>query len=244
MNLRIINETPYKKIRIICDNKITILKKNETTTLNLDSQNTRIQIDILDKNRTFFFILALVDISVYDFLTTESAQFMLHCSTSFDIVSNEPSETLVLKDLEYEERGTLCQFKSVYVKIENSTISDINFFADNVKKVRNKTIKNLLLFVSGLPVIILSLLLFNKYPDLDIFLFIPFLVVLFCTIPSVLKSIKIWKYCKNEYINQFLSEKEAILRQNNGEEPPREPTNFVEKAMFKFLDKIFNKNGK
>ena len=241
MNLKIINETPYKKIRIICDNKITILKKNETTTLNLDSQNTRIQIDILDKNRTFFFILALVDISVYDFLTTESAQFMLHCSTSFDIVSNEPSETLVLKDLEYEEQGTLCQFKSVYVKIENSTISNINFFADNVKKVRNKTIKNLLLFVSGLPVIILSLLLFNKYPDLDIFLFIPFLVVLFCTIPSVLKSIKIWKYCKDEYINQFLLEKEAILRQNNGEEPPYVPTGFIEKKVSKILDTILKK---
>ena len=241
MNLKIVNETYYKKIRIICEDKIILLKKDETATLNINSQSARIQIDILEKDRTFFFILALVDISVYDFLTTESAQFMLHCSTSFDIVSNEPSETLVLKDLEYEERGTLCQFKSVYVKNENSTISNINFFADNVKKVRNKTIKNLLLFVSGLPVIILSLLLFNKYPDLDIFLFIPFLVVLFCTIPSILKSIAVWKYCKNEYINQFLSEKETILRQNNGEEPPREPANFVEKAIFKFLDKIFKK---
>jgi hypothetical protein len=50
--------------------------------------------------------------------------------------------------------------------------------------------------------------------------------------------------CKNEYINQFLSEKEAILRQNNGEEPPREPANFVEKAIFKFLDKIFKKENK
>ena len=242
MNLRIVNETPYKKIRLLCENKSVILKKNETVTLNIDSQNTRIQIDILDKNRTFFFILALVDISVYDFLTTESAQFMLHCSTSFDVVCKETSETLVLKDIEYEERGTQCQFKSVYVKNENSTINNIKFFADNVKKVRNKTIKNLLVFVSGLPFIVLFLYWFVK-DDESVWLILSFLIFVFFTIPSVLKSIKVWKYCKNEYINQFLLEKEAILRQNNGEEPPREPANFVEKALFKFLDKIFNKKN-
>ncbi len=46
---------------------------------------------------------------------------------------------------------------------------------------------------------------------------------------------------QNEYINMFLSQKEAILRQNNGEEPPPVPTNFVEKSIFKLLDKIFKR---
>ena len=62
MNLKIINETPYKKIRIICDNKITILKKNETATLNINSQSARIQIDILEKDRTFFFFSRYYDV--------------------------------------------------------------------------------------------------------------------------------------------------------------------------------------
>ncbi len=244
MNLRIVNETPYKKIRLLCENKSVILKKNETVTLNVDSQNTRIQIDVLEKNRTFFFIMALFDIWVYDFLTTEAAQFMLHCSTSFDVACNEPSETLVLKDLEYAERSTHCQFKSVYVKNENSTISNVNFFAENSKKIRNKTIKNLLVFISGLPFITLYLWLFSKYPDFDILIFLAIMTFCFFTFPSILKSITVWKYCKNEYINQFLSEKEAILRQNNGEEPPREPANFIEKALFKFFDKIFKTKDK
>lgn len=46
---------------------------------------------------------------------------------------------------------------------------------------------------------------------------------------------------QNEYINVFLSQKEAILRENNGEEPPVVPTNFVEKAIFKVVDKIFKR---
>lgn len=46
---------------------------------------------------------------------------------------------------------------------------------------------------------------------------------------------------QNEYINIFLSQKEAILRENNGEEPPSVPTNFVEKAIFKVVDKIFKR---
>lgn len=46
---------------------------------------------------------------------------------------------------------------------------------------------------------------------------------------------------QNEYINVFLSQKEAILRENNGEEPPPVPTNFVEKAIFKVVDKIFKR---
>ena len=69
----------------------------------------------------------------------------------------------------------------------------------------------------------------------------PFLIFVFLTIPSILKSIKVWKYCKDEYINQFLSEKEAILRQNNGEEPPYVPTGFIEKKVSKILDTIFKK---
>lgn len=242
MNLRIINETPYKKIRIICDNKITILKKNETATLNLDSQNARIQIDILDKNRTFFFISVLFELWLWEIITPDSACFFLNCSTSFDIVFNESSETLILKHLDYREKITQCDFDSVYVKNENSTISNVNFFAENSKKIRNKTIKNLLVFISGLPFIALFLYWFIKDYELA-WLILSFLIFIFLTIPSVLKSIKVWKYCKNEYINQFLSEKEAIVRQNNGEEPPREPANFVEKALFKFLDKIFNKKN-
>ena len=39
----------------------------------------------------------------------------------------------------------------------------------------------------------------------------------------------------------FLSQKEAILRQNNDEEPPIVPTNFVEKAISKLFDKLFKK---
>ena len=77
MNLRIVNETSYKKIRIICDNKITLLKKNEVATFNYDSDRTRIQIDVLDKNRTFFFILALFDIWILDFITTDQQFFLL-----------------------------------------------------------------------------------------------------------------------------------------------------------------------
>lgn len=242
MNLRIINETPYKKIRIICDNKTTVLKKNETANLNLDSQNAKIQIDILDKNRTFFFFTAISDLFWFDVLTPDAAVFYLNCSTSFDIVFNELSETLVLKHLDYREKKTQCDFDSVYVKNENSTISNVNFFAENSKKIRNKTIKNLLVFISGLPFIALFLYWFIKDNE-SAWLILSFLIFVFFTIPSILKSIKVWKYCKDEYINQFLSEKEAILRRNNGEEPPREPANFVEKALFKFLDKIFNKKN-
>ena len=130
MNLRIINETPYKKIRIICDNKITILKKNETATLNINSQSARIQIDILEKDRTFFFFSALCELWFWEILTTDSAFFFLNCSTSFDIVFNESSETLVLKHLDYREKITQCDFDSVYVKNENSTISNVKFKKD------------------------------------------------------------------------------------------------------------------
>ena len=243
MNLRIVNETSYKKIRITCDNKSVILKRNESTTLCLDSQSEKIKIDILDKNRTFFFITALLDLWWFEILTTDSAVFYLNCSTSFDIVCNEPNETLVLKYLDYTEKETHCDYSSVYVKNNNSTISNIKFFSENVNKVRNKTIKNLLVFISGIPFIALFLYWFVK-DDESAWLILSFLIFVFLTIPSILKSIKVWKYCKNEYINQILSEKEALLRQNNGEEPPRVPANFVEKAIFKFLDKIFNKKGK
>lgn len=201
------------------------------------------QIDILDKNRTFFFISVLFELWFWEILTPDSACFFLNCSTSFDIVFNESSETLILKHLDYREKITQCDFDSVYVKNENSTISNVNFFAENSKKIRNKTIKNLLVFISGLPFIALFLYWFIKDDELA-WLILSFLIFVFFTIPSILKSIKVWKYCKDEYINQFLSEKEAILRQNNGEAPPRVPANFVEKALFKFLDKIFKTKDK
>ncbi len=240
MNLRIVNETSYKKIWITCDNKSVILKRNESTTLCLDSQSEKIKIDILDKNRTFFFITALLDLWWFEILTTDSAVFYLNCSTSFDIVCNEPNETLVLKYLDYTEKETHCDYSSVYVKNNNSTISNIKFFSENVNKVRNKTIRNLLLFVSGVPFIALFLWFFVKELDFSM-LFVALLIFGFFTIPSILKSIKVWKYCKNEYINMFLLQKEAILRQNNGEEPPLVPTNFVEKAISKLFDKLFKK---
>ena len=240
MNLRIVNETSYKKMRITCDNKSVILKKNESTTLCLDSQGAKIQIDILDKNRTFFFITALLELWWFEILTTDTAVFYLNCSTSFDLVCNESSEILVLKYLDYTEKETHCDYSSVYVKNNNSTISNIKFFAENVNKVRNKTIRNLLLFVSGLPFIALFLYFFIEKPDFSMLLVI-LLIFAFFTVPSILKSIKIWKYCKNEYINVFLSQKEAILRENNGEEPPVVPTNFVEKAISKLFDKLFKK---
>lgn len=240
MNLRIVNETLYKKIRIKCDDKSVVMKKGESTTLSLDSQNSKIQIDILDKNRTFFLITALLDLWWFEILTTDSAVFYLNCSTSFDIECNEASEILVLKYLDYTEKETHCDYSSVYIKNNNSKISNIKFFAENVNKVRNKTIRNLLLFVSGLPFIVLFLWLFVKEPDFSMLL-VTLLIFSFFTIPSILKSIKIWKYCKNEYINMFLSQKEAILRQNNGEEPPVVPTNFVEKAISKLFDKLFKK---
>ncbi len=240
MNLRIVNETSYKKIRITCDNKSVILKRNESTTLCLDSQSAKIKIDILDKNRTIFFITALLDLWWFEILTTDSAFFYLNCSTSFDIVCNEPNETLVLKYLDYTEKETRCDYSSVYVKNNNSTISNIKFFSENVNKVRNKTIRNLLLFVSGLPFIALFLYFFIEKLDISMLL-VALLIFAFCTVPSILKSIKIWKYCKNEYLNMFLLQKEAILRQNNGEEPPPVSTNFVEKSIFKLLDKIFKR---
>lgn len=234
MNLRIVNETPYKKIRIVCDDKIVLLKKNESTTLCLDSQNARIQIDILDKNRTLFFIFALLDLWCWEFLTTDSASFTLHCSTTFNIVFNELYETLVLNNFNYLDKNTFCEFNSVYVKNENSTITNTTYFDENSKKVRNKTIRNLLLFVSGLPFIVLFLWLGIKETDFSC-LIAAFLIFCFFTIPSILKSIKIWKYCKNEYINMFLSQQEAILRQNNDEEPKKEPTGFIAKAIYKLF---------
>lgn len=240
MNLRIVNETSYKKMRITCDDKSVILKRNENTTLCLNSPSAKIKIDILDKNRTFFFITALLDLWWFEILTTDTAVFYLNCSTSFDIVCNEPNETLVLKYLDYTEKETHCDYSSVYVKNNNSTISNIKFFSENVNKIRNKTIRNLLLFVSGVPFIALFLYFFIEKPDFSM-LFVALLIFAFCTVPSILKSIKVWKYCKNEYINIFLSQKETILRQNNGEEPPPVPTNFVEKSIFKLLDKIFKR---
>mgnify|MGYP003484500265 CR=1 FL=1 len=41
MNLKIVNETYYKKIRIICDNKITILNKNETAIFELTNDGLK-----------------------------------------------------------------------------------------------------------------------------------------------------------------------------------------------------------
>ncbi len=240
MNLKIVNETSYKKIRVTCDDKSVVMKKGESTTLSLDSQKSKIQIDILDKNRTFFFVTALLELWWFEIFTTDSAFFYLNCITSFDIVCNEPNETLVLKDLDCTEKNTQCSFNSVYVKNDNSEISNVTYFAENAKKVRNKTIRNLLLFVSGLPVITLFLWLFVKEPDFGMLIAL-ILIFSFFTVPSILKSIKIWKYCKNEYINMFLSQKEAILRQNNDEEPPIVPTNFVEKAISKLFDKLFKK---
>ena len=98
-------------------------------------------IDILDKNRTFFFITALLELWWFEILTTDTAVFYLNCSTSFDLVCNESSEILVLKYLDYTEKETHCDYSSVYVKNNNSTISNIKFFAENVNKVRNKTIR-------------------------------------------------------------------------------------------------------
>ncbi len=241
MNLKIVNETYYKKIRIICEGKIILLKRNETATLNINSQSARIQIDVLDKNRTFFLINALFDIWIWDFVTTDSAFFSLNCSTSFDVICDEPTETLVLKNFDYTEKVTHCDYNSVYVKNNNSTISNIKFFAENSKKIRNKTLNNLFWFVSGIPAVILAFFLFYKYPEYDFLLLFPFFIIPLCTIPGVVKSVKIWKFCNNEYINQFLSEKEAVVRQNNGEEPPYVPTGFIEKKVSKILDTIFKK---
>ena len=69
---------------------------------------------------------------------------------------------IALRILDYREKITQCDFDSVYVKNENSTISNVNFFAENSKKIRNKTIKNLLVFISGLPFIPLFLYWFVK----------------------------------------------------------------------------------
>lgn len=233
MNITIINESSYKNLNIVLNGKVFSLNRNNMS-CNLDvDDNTKIEIQVLEKNRVLLNLLfALVD----GFIDGESVINSLVCDVSFNVYTDK-SQTLIIKDLECRDDKNGYIYESVY--IENNTISNLFYRLTDTNKARKKALFYYIFIVSWLP-LITALSGYYILVARDISTLLISLLLLFVfAIPSWKKASKVNKYYSNEYANEMLKAEHKRVITNTDKHD--EPNSVIKKTTYKALDFLFKR---
>lgn len=236
MNIKIINESSYQKLNVVCNGETFPLSKaNATTILNVDN-NTKIEIQVLEKNKVLLNLLfALVD----GFVDGESVVNSLVCNVSFNVFETDDSQTLIIKDLEHRDDKNGYIYESVF--IDNSNINNLSYHLINTDKVRNKALFYYIFVVSWLPVILILLGYYFLAKGNVLAILASILILLVFAIPSWKKASRVKKYYSNEFANEKLNaEYNKIITKNNKTDMPKD---MLGRATYKALELLF-KNKK
>lgn len=234
MQLNIVNESSYKKLNIVCNGETFSLTEDNTITIFNVDNNTKIEIQVLEKNRVLLNLLfALVD----GFIDGESVVNSLVCDVSFNVCETDDLQTLIIKDLEHRDDKNGYIYESVF--IDNSNINNLSYHLTNTDKVQNRALFYYVFVVSWLPIIIVLLGYYFLAKGNVSAILASVLILLVFAIPSWKKASRVKKYYNNEIANEKLNtEYNKIITNNN---KPDMPKDMIGKATYKALDFLFKK---
>lgn len=237
MNVNINNQTSYKQIIIVHNNKEYYLKSGETACVSIEDNYSKIKVYVLEKNKVLFnWLFALVD----GFVSEESVVNSLVCNLTFDIVSYQTDTLITLKDLQYRDDNNGYIYNSVYADCNNNTIANLSYELTDTQAVRKKSLFYYIGIVSWMPVLIVLLILTILFEELGC-IFAGALLFFVFSVPSFKKAYKTKKFYSTEYANEVLLSQFDKQKANYGNPVIPEPKGFIEKTIHKILDFIFKK---
>ncbi len=237
MNINIINKTKYKELIIVYNGMEFLSKKDETVTLDIMPDNSKIELLLTEKNMVLLNLLfAIID----GFVDGESVTNSLYCDATIHIASQPSFDTIILKDLEYRDDKNGYIYESVCTKDDGIT-KNISYSLRNTDKARKKALFYYKFVVSWLPVIIVLLGYYLLFKGNILTIFASLLIFFVFTIPSWRKAYKVKKYYSTEYANQVLLN--YIDKQNSEEKNDLNvPKDGLWKSVYKTLDFLFKRN--
>ena len=241
MKVNIINQTPYKQIKVAFNNKEFILKKEETVSEYVSDNNFKVDVFVYEKNNaTLNWFLALIN----GFIDDECVLNDLYCNVSFNVAMTAESDaTIVLKDLVYRDDKIGYIYNSVYVESNDSAINNITYNLTDTEKPRKKSLFYYIFICSWMPTLLALLSIFLLYDD--ILAIIAFIIIFFTdSVPSWKKAAKIKYYYSDNFVNEVLLNQAMKQKQNNGNPVINQSNDMFTKAIHKGLDFLTGKHKK
>lgn len=237
MNVIINNQTTFKQVLIVYNNKEYLLKKGETACVSIEDNYSKIKVYVLEKNKVLFnWLFAFID----GFVSEESVVNSLVCNATFDIQSQQTDSLITLKDLQYRDDNNGYIYNSVYADCNNNTIANLSYELTDTQAVRKKSLFYYIGIVSWMPVLIVLLILTILFEELG-YIFAGALLFFVLSVPSFKKAYKTKKFYSTEYANEVLLSQFDKQKANYGNPVIPEPKGFIEKTIHKILDFIFKK---
>ena len=240
MNINIINQTPYKQLTIVYNGVEYVSKSDETITLSILPNNSKIEVLVMEKNAVILNLLfAIID----GFVDGESVINCLYCDATIHIVPQPSSDTIILKGLEYRDDKNGYIYESVHVKDDGIT-QTISYNLKNTDKAKKRALFYYRFVVSWLPFIIVLLGYYFLFKGNILAVLASLLVFAVFTIPSWRKASKVKKYYSTQYANQALLNHVAMLNSQENNNGLNTPNDLIGKAVYKSLDFLFKRKNK
>lgn len=238
MNINIINQTSYKQLIIVYNGVEFFSKRDETISLNILPNDSKIELLLSEKNTVILNLLfAIID----GFVDGESVINSLYCDATIYVASQSSNNTIILKDLEYRDDKNGYIYESVYIKDDGIT-KKVSYNLKNTDKARKRALFYYNFVVSWLPIIVVLLGYYLLFKGNILAVFASLLIFVVFTIPSWRKASKVKKYYSSEYANQVLLDQ--VDKQNSKENKNYfdVPNDLLSNSVYKTLDFLFKRN--
>lgn len=196
MKLEIFNNSTYKNIKFICNNKEYILGNVQNSLDIIADTKIHIKIIILDKNSFKFALPAILTNS----FSHKDSWCYIKCNLEFDVETENEICKIEINNAceEYKKRYI---FESLRIDAVDASITNIMYFQTDTTEVIKKHKRFNLLLTSFLPIILINFVLCIIDQDILFFLagILGFLVF---SIPSFVDIKKFNKICTDSNIAQ------------------------------------------
>lgn len=238
MQIRLLNNTSYKKIKAVCDGKEYFIRQNESATVDTH-ESFILKIFTGDKNHLYF---NLFDLLVDGWTDDEGIINNINYDAEFELEADgaEGIKVITVDDLEARDDHRQFIYNSVYLNSESVKVLNTEYLPTDTKKQKRRSLFYLICLSSFLWALIPALVGIILSGSIWLLLVIAFLFFAF-TVPSFKKAGRLKWHFSEEHIIASLQEKEMEYRSNGGKPIPSEPNGVIEKGLHKIFDKLFKR---
>lgn len=239
MLINLLNNTEYKKIKVVCGEKEYFIAQKETVQVDT-AESSKLKVFTGEKNRTMFnWFFLLID----HFVDENNIVNTVYYDAEFDVAADgtEGVKSVSIDTLEVRNDNDFMFYYSTYLNSENIKVSKVEYLPTDTRKLQKKS-RFYLVFIASLLWVVIPFVLGTIYYETWWTFFVIAFLLIFFTVPSLKKVGRLKRYFAEGYIIDLLREKEAEYRANNGKPVLPEPNGFIEKTLHRILDKIFKKS--
>lgn len=225
MKLILINDTPYKDIRIDLQGREHFLNKGENAFEDIPNE-FQLKVKIYDKSKVYFWSMILLNIILFDFMLGDeigAAHFI--CNSEYTISAVGDECVIELCGVSASTKNGI-SYSSVFLHTQ-AQIKTVVHFMNDMDSTRKKFVKKNMCFL----VIVSALVTLISLLDLKIALAISFFSLIF-TIPCITRIAKSKKIFSDEQANYKLNEKIAEETEER-KNPPKSIVDAVSRGFFK-----------